>query len=98
MDWQQAVTYRYVFKGKKIDGFGLHNKGLVHITCVLFLNLWVFNLDQAGDVALKVPENYTVTSADLVNHPVLSALAAGNISFLLTTPISIHPVPKSYIT
>jgi hypothetical protein len=65
---------------------------------VLFLNLWVFNLDQAGDVALKVPENYTVTSADLVNHPVLSALAAGNISFLLTTPISIHPVPKSYIT
>lgn len=72
--------------------------GLVHITSVLFLNLWVFNLDQAGDVALKVPENYTVTSADLVNHPVLSGLAAGNFSFLLTTVISIHPVPKSYIT
>ena len=45
-----------------------------------------------------MPENYTVTSADLVNHPVLSAPAAGIISFLLTTPISIYPVTKRYIT
>ena len=97
MDWQQAVTYKYVFKGIEIDGFELHNKGLEHIIFVHFFNLWDLNLDHAGDMALKVPENYTVTSADFVNHSVVFALAAGNIHFLLTTPTSIHHVPKSYI-
>jgi histone-lysine N-methyltransferase SETD3 len=32
---------------------------------------------QAGDVALKVPENYAVTSADVANHPVVAQPAAG---------------------
>ncbi|CAK9209642.1 unnamed protein product [Sphagnum troendelagicum] len=32
---------------------------------------------QAGDVALKVPESYTVTSADVANHPVVAQPAAG---------------------
>jgi hypothetical protein len=34
-------------------------------------------LEQAGDVALKVPESYTVTSADVANHPVVAQPAAG---------------------
>ncbi len=34
-------------------------------------------LEQAGDVALKVPENYAVTSADVANHPVVAQPAAG---------------------
>jgi hypothetical protein len=34
-------------------------------------------LEQAGDVALKVPENYTVTSADVANHPAVAQPAAG---------------------
>lgn len=68
----------------------------MHTDFCLFFDLGIFNSDQAGDVALKVPENYTVTSADVVNHPVLSAPAAGIITFLLTTAISIHPVTKSY--
>lgn len=32
---------------------------------------------QAGEVAVKVPENYTVTCVDVTNHPVISKLAAG---------------------
>eukprot|EP00250_Pteridium_aquilinum_P008157 c17723_g1_i1 orf=616-2127(-) len=32
---------------------------------------------QAGDFAIKVPENFTVTCADVANHPVISQLAAG---------------------
>lgn len=32
---------------------------------------------QAGDSAIKVPENFTVTCADVANHPVISQLAAG---------------------
>ncbi|KAG0600309.1 hypothetical protein M758_11G023400 [Ceratodon purpureus] len=30
-----------------------------------------------GETALKIPENYTVTGVDVVNHPVVSAPAAG---------------------
>lgn len=32
---------------------------------------------QPGDIALKVPERYTVTSVDVSGHPVVSSLAAG---------------------
>lgn len=32
---------------------------------------------QAGEFAIKVPENYTVTCVDVANHPVVSKLAAG---------------------
>ncbi|MCO5549337.1 hypothetical protein L7F22_002806 [Adiantum nelumboides] len=32
---------------------------------------------QAGEYAVKIPENFTVTCADVANHPVLSQLAAG---------------------
>lgn len=32
---------------------------------------------KEGEVALKIPENYTVTGVDVVNHPVVAAPAAG---------------------
>lgn len=32
---------------------------------------------QAGECAVKVPENFTVTCADVASHPVVSQLAAG---------------------
>ncbi|MCO5568959.1 hypothetical protein L7F22_022662 [Adiantum nelumboides] len=32
---------------------------------------------QAGEYAVKIPEKFTVTCADVANHPVLSQLAAG---------------------
>lgn len=32
---------------------------------------------QAGEFAVKVPENFTVTCSDVANHPVISQLAAG---------------------
>ncbi|KAI5069526.1 hypothetical protein GOP47_0015827 [Adiantum capillus-veneris] len=32
---------------------------------------------QAGECAIKIPENFTVTCADVANHPVISQLATG---------------------
>lgn len=53
--------------GERIKGFDGINKGVEVLEM----------LEQAGDVALKVPENYTVTSADVANHPVVAQPAAG---------------------
>ena len=38
---------------------------------------------QNGEIALKVPENYTVTGVDVVNHPVVAAPAAGITSSII---------------
>jgi hypothetical protein len=50
-----------------------------HAHCATFFShrLLGLSLAQDGEVALKVPENYTVTGVDVVNHPVIAAPAAG---------------------
>ena len=52
------------------------------LSCATFVShsVLAFLLGQDGETALKIPENYTVTGVDVVNHPVVSAPAAG-ISF-----------------
>lgn len=51
-----------------------------HRDCATFVFLtacWDWSLGQSGETALKIPENYTVTGVDVVNHPVIAAPAAG---------------------
>lgn len=61
----------------------------------LILSLLALSLGQNGETALKVPENYTVTGVDVVNHPVIAAPAAGMSSFLVSSGFLPNCVEKA---